>query len=53
MASSSQKTLSYIYAGIAVLVLVSITKRIAAPSNYDIIITNGEVIDGSGSLPVF
>ena len=53
MATSSQKTLSYIYAVIAVLVVVSITKKITAPSNYDIIIINGEVIDGSGSQPVF
>ena len=53
MTPSSQKTLSYIYAVIAVLVVVSITKKITAPSNYDIIIINGEVIDGSGSQPVF
>ena len=44
MTPSSQKTLSYIYAVIAVLVVVSITKKITAPSNYDIIITNGEVL---------
>ena len=53
MTNSSQKTLSYIYAVIVVLVIVSITKRITTPSNYDIIITNGEVIDGSGSSSVY
>ena len=53
MTNSSQKTLSYIYAAIVVLVIVSITKRITTPSNYDIIITSGEVIDGSGSSSVY
>ena len=53
MSNSSQKTLSYIYAVIVVLVIVSIAKRITTPSNYDIIITNGEVIDGSGSSSVY
>ena len=53
MAKSSQRTLSYIYVLITVLVLVSIIKNFNSPSEYDIIILNGEVIDGSGSPSVF
>ena len=53
MSNSSQKTLSYIYKLIWVLVLVSIIKHLATPSEYDIVILNGEVIDGSGSASVY
>ena len=53
MALSSQRILSYIYAGITLLILVSIIKNFNSPSQYDIIITNGEVFDGSGSPSVF
>ena len=53
MAKSSQRTLSYIYALITVIVLASIIKNFNSPSEYDIIILNGEVIDGSGSPSVF
>ena len=53
MAKSSQRTLSYIYVLITVLVLASIIKNFNSPSEYDIIILNGEVIDGSGAPSVF
>ena len=53
MALSSQRILSYIYAVITLLILVSIIKIFNSPSQYDIIITNGEVFDGSGSPSVF
>ncbi len=49
MTASSQRLLSYIYFIIAIIVLVSITKRIIGPLNYDIVIVNGDVFDGSGS----
>ena len=53
MTLSSQRILSYIYAVITLLILVSIIKIFNSPSQYDIIITNGEVFDGSGSPSVF
>ena len=53
MAKSSQRTLSYIYVLITVIVLASIIKNFNSPSEYDIIILNGEVIDGSGSPSIF
>lgn len=53
MANSSQKTLSYIYKIVWILVLVSVIKHITTPSEYDIVILNGEVIDGSGAASVY
>ena len=53
MTISSQRTLSYIYALITILVLASLVKNFNSPSEYDIIIVNGELFDGSGSASVF
>ena len=49
MTASSQRILSYIYFIIAIIALISITKRVIGPLDYDIVIINGEVFDGSGS----
>ena len=53
MTRSSQRTLSYVYALITILVLASLVKNFNSPSEYDIIIVNGELFDGSGSASVF
>ena len=45
MTASSQRILSYIYFIIAIIALVSITKRVIGPLDYDIVIINGEVFD--------
>ena len=49
MTTSSQRILSYIYFIIAIIALISITKRVIGPLDYDIVIINGEVFDGSGT----
>ena len=49
MTASSQRIFSYVYFIIAIITLISITKRVIGPLNYDIVIINGEVFDGSGS----
>ena len=49
MAKSSQRKLLYLYTLITVIVFASIIQT----TEYDIIILNGEVIDGSGSPSIF